>query len=470
VDIATSGTSSKIPGGTCSGSLTIMPTGALVVEGKVRTAEAPRFTVNDLKPTTVNDLIINTDEYNQAALIFDNEEAETQATVNLYSLGRKEGGVYQFQYFAVPMEYVDVNPAFAGSNILTYVWHENGGWERRGYYTGLSAFEGVGITKKDAGEKTYTMQGNLTSTADREIALTNESSGQNIVGNSWLAPINIASLRTALLEEDVDEAVYIYCTGNDGGSVSSGTSETPGQWLAIPIEAAKWEAWSGLKVIPAMQAFCIKANTETTLALNYKDHVRSTAGAQLNEKLRAPKRRTEAESEGIDLIRIRVADSKTHTDLYLFEGEPFSEEFDNGWEAKYMSCDGRSAKLYAETAIGQMAVAAQPEYEGTVLGFAPGKETEYTFTFSGPNKDYYLNDLKLKKSTLISEDESYFFTFEEGDTNRFYISKTRIDAPAITTGTENTGDGVKARKVLVNDKLYIILNGKVYSAEGMMVK
>jgi hypothetical protein len=176
------------------------------------------------------------------------------------------------------------------------------------------------------------------------------------------------------------------------------------------------------------------------------------------------------ETEGVELIRIRVADSQTHTDLYLFEGEQFSDEFDNGWEAKYMSSDGRSAKLYAETAIGQMAVVAQPEYEGTILGFAPGKETEYTFTFSGPTTDYYLNDLKEKKSTLISEGERYLFNFEEGDTNRFYISKTRIDAPTIATGTENTGDGVKARKVLVNDKLYIILNGKVYSAEGMKVK
>ena len=62
------------------------------------------------------------------------------------------------------------------------------------------------------------------------------------------------------------------------------------------------------------------------------------------------------------------------------------------------------------------------------------------------------------------------FTFEEGDTNRFYISKTPINAPSVATGTENTGDGAKARKVLVNDKLYIILNGRVYSAEGVMVK
>lgn len=473
IDIATSGKSIN-KAGTINGSLTINAGAALVVGGRVRSAEAPYFNMGDLMPTTVNDLVINTSSSNQAALVFNNDDGDTEATVNLYSLGRKESGAYQFQYLAVPMNYIDVNPAFAGSGIYTYVWHEASGWERRGYYTGLEAFEGVGITTKSTSASSYTLQGALTSTTEKDISLTKESNGQNIVGNSWLAPIDIASLCTALTGDDniVDKTVYIYCTGNDKADdnedVDYGTTETAGQWLAIPISAAGWSAWDGLKVIPAMQAFCIKANTETTLTLNYKDHVRSTASAQLNQPLRAPKR--EAEAEGIDLMRIRVADSKTHTDLYLFEGEQFSEAFDNGWEAKYMSGDGRSAKLYAETTIGQLAVAAQPEYEGTVLGFAPGQETEYIFTFSGPDKEYYLNDLRLKKSTLISEGESYLFTFEEGDTNRFYISKTRIDAPAIATGTENTADGAKARKVIVNDKLYIIRNGRVYSAEGIIVK
>ena len=470
VDIATSGKSYHLSGGTCSGKLTINAGGALIVGGEVRSAVAPNFNSVNLKPTTEDDLILNTSSTAQSALILNNDKGDTKATVNLYSLGRYKDDAYQFQYFAVPMTYLDINPAFAGQGIYTYVWTEASGWERRGYYKGLEAFEGVGITTTFTEAKTYQMKGTLASTEEREITLTTggAGAGQNIIGNSWLAPIDIASLKSALLEEDVDEVVYIYCTGNDGDAVSSGGSETPGQWLAIPIDASGWEGWSGLKVIPAMQGFCIIANSETTLTLNYNDHVRSTASDKLTPYLRAPKR--EASHEGIDLIRIRVADSQTHTDLYLFEGESFSEEFDNGWEAKYMSGDGRSANLYAETAIGPMAVVAQPEYEGTVLGFAPGKETEYTFTFSGPNKEYYLNDLKEKKSTLISEDESYMFTFEEGDTNRFYISKTPINAPSVATGTENTGDGVKARKVLVNDKLYIILNGRVYSAEGVMVK
>jgi hypothetical protein len=120
-----------------------------------------------------------------------------------------------------------------------------------------------------------------------------------------------------------------------------------------------------------------------------------------------------------------------------------------------------------------MAFLAKPDIEGTILGIAPSRDgNEYLFTFHYVgDEEFYLNDLKLKQSVLISEEESYSFMYEDGDTNRFYISRTRIDAPQMPTGVENThGDAVKARKFIYNDKLYIMLNGRVYSAEGQLVK
>ena len=481
VDIATKGTSSKKVSGAANGNLTIEAGGALIVGGKIRSAEAPYFAANDLKPTTPKDLIINTNGSAQAALIFDNEEAETQATVNLYSLGRVVSSTYQFQYMAVPMEVVSVYPSFAnethgGKMILTYVWKENGGWERRGYYEDLRAFEGVGITTGSTSAMNYTMKGNLASTSQKEIALTNTNGSgaeyaNNIIGNSWTAPIDIASLKTAIgNDNNVQKTIYIYVTGNDGdGGASSGTSGDAGQWLAVPIDASGWSGWSGLKVIPAMQAFLIRVNAETSLELNYKEVVRKTATENLNEPLRAPRRA--AADKDITMTTIHVADSKTYADLRLFEGKRFDEEFDNGWEAEYLPCDGRTATLYAETEAGQMAVAALPELEGTVLGFAPGKETEYTFTFLGGNEEYYLNDLKLKNSTLMSAENSYTFTFEEGDTNRFYISRTAINSPAVATGMENLDAAApKAQKIIYNDKLYIIRGGRLYDATGKVVK
>ncbi len=465
---------------TCNGKLTINANGALIVGGKVLAAEAPHFAHNDLMPTTVEDLIINTNGSGQAALIFDNEEGDTKATVNLYSLGRRPSS-YQYQYFAVPMEVVPVNPTFAnethgGTGIYTYVYEEaTSGWTRRKYYDDLFAFEGLGITTKSTVAMEYEMTGNLASTATKEITLTHNGRGLNLIGNSWMAPIQIA----ALAEDNADldnKTAYIYCAGRDAveGAATEGdaATETAGQWIPIPFEAsgtAGWREAGKLSVIPAMQAFEIKVSDEATLTLDYKKVVRGSTN-DLNAKLRAPGRRMAANE--VTMTNIRVADSKTHTDLSLFEGDRFSEAFDNGWEAEYMNGDGRSAKLYAETEAGQMAVAAMYDYEGTVVGFAPGKETEYTFSFMGEDNGYYLNDIKLQNSVRIREGETYTFTFEEGDAaNRFYISRTAINAPAVATGMENLDAAApRAQKIIYNDKLYIIRGGRLYDATGKVVK
>lgn len=297
----------------------------------------------------------------------------------------------------------------------------------------------------------------------------------NLIGNSWTAPIQIANFE----EDDFGDAaaeVWVFNTGHENGGHStmadgSAGTTTAGQWQTIPIGVAGLPGYTGLKVIPAMQAFEVNTATATTLHLDYDRLVR--AGREnLNEPMRAP-RRGSAAKQIEATMRVRVSGELTHTDVYLLKDARFSDAFDNGWDGHYLSGDDRSASLYAVSETeGEMAFLAQPEIDGTILGFAPSRYgNDYTFTFYYlGEEEYYLNDIKLQKSTLISEEESYMFTFEEGDTNRFYISKTPFNAPSVATGTENTGDGVKARKVLVNDKLYIILNGRVYSAEGVMVK
>ena len=474
VDIASSGKSLHLGGGACSGKLTINAGGALIVGGKVKAAEAPLFNTVNLKQTEAKDLELKTSSTSQAALIFNNDEGKTQATVNLYSLGRKVSETNQFQYFAIPMSYLSVNPTFAnethGITIYTYVWLEATGWERRGYYTDLYAFEGIGITTDKTTAHEYTMKGTLASTKDQEIPITADGKKLNLIGNSWTAPIQISELEASDFGDassTVEQTVYIYCAGH-GNETADGKTEAAGQWLAIPFEATRFDAWDGLKVIPSMQAFQIKTAGEGTLTLDYDKHVRG-GSTDLTAKLRAPQRR--AAHDGVELMRIRVADSKTHTDLYLFEGDQFSDAFDNGWEANYRVGTNESAKLYARVATGVMSVAAMSDLEGTPIYFIPGQETEYTFTFGGNGMGYYLNDLKLQQSTLISEGAEYSFTYEKGDAAaRFMISATPYESPQVTTGVENVQTEDKPRKILYNNKLYIIYNGHVYSAEGAIVK
>ena len=476
VDIATSG-KSKWLDGECTGSVTVNPRGALIVSGKIRRAEAPRFGIDDLMPTENDDLIVKaaTDApHRQGALIFDNSDGDTHAVVEMWnpSYWEVEGGKKKkyWSYVAVPIQEADI-PNFFWHG-FTYLYDETSGWIKKGDGTSLYPFQGIGASLQDGNMETF--YGPLATTESQDITLTytaDKGQGMNLIGNSWTAPIQIANFE----EDDFGDAaaeVWVFNTGNkNDGTPGSGSSTTEGQWNTIPINAPSLPGYEGLKVIPAMQAFEVNTESETTLHLDYDRLVR--AGREnLNEPMRAPRRSAAKQIEAT--MRVRVSGELTHTDVYLLKDARFSDGFDNGWDGHYLSGDDRSAKLYAiSEEEGKLAFLAQPEIEGTQLGFAPSKHcNEYTFSFSyDGDEEYYLNDIKLKTSTLISEESTYSFTYADGDTNRFYISRTPIDAPQTSTGVDNTGSGeVKARKFIYRDKMYIMINGRVYSADGALVK
>lgn len=466
---------------TANGSLTIAAGGALIVDGKVEAATAPYFT--ETRATSAGDLTIKANDEAQGALILDNEDGKTNATVEMYSAsywevveGKKKK---YWSYVALPVQSGNVGEYFY--NGFSYLYDETEGWIKKGMYAELHAFEGLGISMQ-TGNMEY-FHGALAPTTIQEITLTytdGKGEGENLIGNSWTAPIQIANFD----DSDFGSAtatVYVYNTGRDdeneedpyGGSGST----TAGQWISVPISSAKEGGYTGLKVIPAMNAFQVNTNSETTLTLDYDKLVRggatSAAVGDLTVPLRAPKRSPAKAQNGIEaMMCVRMSGEKTHADVWLQQDERFSNEFDNGWEATYVECDNRSPQFYAQSEIGKMAFLALPDLEGTVLGLAPSRDgNEYSFTFHYVGEEeFYLNDLKFHDAVLINEENSYEFTYSEGDTNRFYISRTAINAPTVTTGVGNTRDGVKAQKILYNNKLYIIINGRVYSAEGALVK
>ncbi len=473
---------------TANGSLTIAAGGALIVDGKVEAATAPLYT--ETRATSASDLTIQASSTKQGALIFDNEDGETQATVEMYSPSywKVQDGTNKkksyWSYVGVPIQDVPVGEYFYGA--VTYLYDETSGWIRKRIGSEFHAFEGIGLSLPEGHKETF--YGTLASTETKEITLTKTTDvgeGDNLIGNSWTAPIQIGNFDS----DDFGSAmavVSMYKTGRDdiedNPTVVTATAENDGaveagQWVSIPIGLPGTDGYDGPTVIPSMQAFQVTTSSETTLTLDYDKLVRDVTIAtdNLTQPMSAPKRKMKrAAKKSLDaMMRVRMSGFKTRADLWIMEDGRFSDEYDNGWEANYIECDNRSPQLYANSEIGKMAFLAKPDIEGTILGIAPsldGNEYLFTFHYVG-DEEFYLNDLKLKQSVLISEEESYSFMYEDGDTNRFYISRTRIDAPQMPTGVENThGDAVKARKFIYNDKLYIMLNGRVYSAEGQIVK
>ena len=479
VDIATSG-KSKWVDGECNGKVTVNSQGALIVGGKIRRAHAPLFGVDDLEPTENDDLIVKAEAnpelpHKQGALIFDNSDGDTRAVVEMWnpSHWEVEGGKKKkyWSYVAVPIQEADI-PNFFWYG-FTYLYDETSGWIKKSDGTSLYPFQGIGASLQDGNMETF--YGPLATTESQDITLTytaDKGQGMNLIGNSWTAPIQIANFE----EDDFGDAtatVWVFNTGDkNDGTPGSGSSTTDGQWNTIPINAPSLPGYEGLKVIPAMQAFEVNTASKTTLHLDYDRLVR--AGREdLNEPMRAP-RRGSAAKQIEATMRVRVSGELTHTDVYLLKDARFSDGFDNGWDGHFLSGDDRSAQLYAiSEAEGELAFLAQPEIEGTQLGFAPSKkDTEYTFSFSYDGEEpLYLNDLKLKESTLIDAENTYLFTYEEGDAvNRFYISATPFEKPNIATGTETIGHPEKVQKVMYKDHIYIIRGGKVFDVVGKMVK
>ena len=450
--------------------LTINSNAALKTTGKIKQLN----TDNTTSPlTNTNVITIKADANHTGALIHTTAEDETlAATVELYSKaylvvtadGKKEK---YWQYIGIPIKEAPIPENFLGAYTYLYSEQKGGsGWTRQFDGSSLHGdFSGYATSQTQA--ETFVLKGDLAATTDRRIRLTytaDGGQGSNLIGNSWTAPIRIDQLQTSDFN-GADATIYIYNTGRDdvkdNPSYIEG-STTAGQWMSIPINMVNTAEWTGLKVIPAMQAFQVNTGEETDLVLNYNRLVRSSTATDINTPLRAPKRTDDA----LSVMRVRVSDSRTYTDLYLAQHPFFTDNFDNGWDATFVSGDGRSASLYAITPLGEMAVAAQPQTDGTVLGFTPGRETEYTFSFGYTGEMLYLNDTKQKRSTLITDWNTYTFTAnEDDDVNRFYISSTPIDVQT-PTGLTNitTIDGI----LRINNPAHENLSIGIYDAAGRL--
>lgn len=465
-----------------SGSLTIEPGGALIVDGKVRAAVAPNYF--NATPTTPSNLVLQSNSSAQAALILDNSEGETQATVTVRSKANKDEGTRNWQYLTSPLQETPVTEFFYGVGTYTYKHSEaDGGWVRYGLGTTFQAFDAIGLTQNAA--KDFVFYGPLAPTGEWELNLTKVRSGNNLFGNSWTAPIDLKALvNNTDFDSNIDLDLAIYNTGADKKNgegefdQAANADNTPGTWHHVPLELATLEAagWMGLKVIPAYQAFQLKVKdgaSSATLTIDYDKCVRGSESKNYTEPLRSPGHRAAGKSNSdIEALRLAVSDAKGIAYIYLLEGEQFTEGYDNGWELEYKP-NSKYGKLYAiSPEQGDMMALARPSLEGTMVGFQPGESSEYTITFNETDGYYYLNDLKMEQSTLIQAGESYTFSVEEGESaNRFLISSVPFDKPGIVTGVTNpNAEAPKAQKVIYNDKLYIIRGGKVFSADGQLVK
>ena len=479
--------------------LTIAPDGGLASVGQFAWYSGNNWN----KPqtlTSTNYITVQADA-NKTGMLMHSHTDQVAATVQMYSPARYDGTLESgkpkrlWSYVAIPVQEGTVPEIFNGA--YTYLWQETTtGWIR--YRDGSTFHDFDAIALSQPNPMIFTFAGNLALAQKYEIELTKTAGGMdgmNLIGNSWTAPIQIAKLETTDFGTGLEATVYIYSTGRDPESGPATTTSdgalAAGCWTAIPVETAKTSGWTGPKIIPAMQAFEVNfaasaTAAKATLTLDYNTIVRASGVdySTLNQKLYAPGRNSTAEILQPDpsapapyeptMLRIRVADTAACYNLYLLQGERFSEGFDNGWDGFFTGTDGRAPGLCALTTAGEMQVSAQPEIDNTTLVFTQGKSDTYTFSFCLTESEdeplaepLYLNDMQLRKSCLIDDSRTYTFQSSASDMdNRFVISHIAFEEQDTPTGIANLA--TVDQQLLLNNPAREMLTIRIYDPAGKL--
>lgn len=446
-----------------TGQLTIQPNKGLDVRLTVKKTTDG----STLETTSPADLVLESSSDGNASLIFENDE--NQATVQMYSKAYIDGETWNWQFMGIPFTSTNALYSYYGSYL--YEWQSDGTWDVVPKGGTMTPFTGYCITQSSA--TTYTMSGTLNSNSDVNISIPENK--EFVMANSWTAPISVCNFTATTLPLS-NQTIYLYNTGftpDPEHPAEAGTG--PGTYVAMPINSA---VYTGNYLIAPMEGFYVdnRSGSAATITLKYDELVRPSGSHTdiVAGPMHAPKRAVAAENEPA-VMKIKATGSRYSERIVILERGDFSAGFDNGWDGKNLNEPGVAPILYALREDGTKdAVSAIPTYEGTVVGFRQGEDNAYTFSFDYDGEDvWYLNDLQELQSTLISEENRYAFTSSASDSEaRFIISATPIHKTP--TGMETvTGDGLSVtgvRKILINNHLYIIKNGRLYGADGRLVK
>lgn len=463
---------------TPAGSVIVMPTGGLTIGA------------GGISGATKDNLILKADSAYESAtrgqtgyLRIHPESAEPmpQATVELFSIGYTDyelglSNPMAWQYVGYPMvDSVKAKDIFDG---WIYSWiEENGAWKNNRRKLILEPFTGYATTQ-DYEKEGLLMKfsGQLVNNGIVNIQLTNsgssEMAGWNAVANSFVAPIDLTQMSTDDFSEGVDATIYLFNTGSTSNP-TKGAGDA-GQYVAIPINLVSEmsKGFSYPTVVPAMQGFFVQTENDGTLTLDYSRVVwNAKYDSNKNAPLRAPKQIAEEEKKGS--LCVTMSANEMADNLYMMEAENYNAAYENGYDARKMNSG--EFNIFAIEEDEHLAVDATNSIIGTHVGVRTGEATEYTFGFSRLNSENALALLDMEADQIIEINEGIEYTFfaepNSTITDRFQIIEwDGAQIPGIATGVDNVDNVTKAHKFIKDNQLFILKNGVLYNATGVLVR
>ena len=447
------------------GSIDIPAGKALDVKSTIRRQDG-----TEIYPTDVNDIHIGSSASGNGTLIFNNSTEDTKARVDMYSTAKADAGLSAdastWQYIGTP--HTDVANARSNYYDSWLYQYDTGlqGWTVIPNGGPLVPFRGYCVTHP-AAPVVYDMSGTLVATTLADIDV--PANKYVVAANSWVAPIDINAITDDDMEGITEKTIYFFNTGTDVEG-DNGTGTEAGTYRAAPIHSA---SYTGDWQIPSMQGFYITTTSAGTLHLDYDRHVRPTGSRSVvSNRMYAP-RHAAAESDEPNVLKIFARGSRYQDKLVVLEREDFTRGYDSGWDGEAWGGGTLSPMVYVTGEGREDAVSAIPEFEGTVIAFKAGEDNEYTIDFEYNSEEpLYLLDTENNTYTQIMTGNAYYFTTSDKSKHARFILTRK--SPQIATGVGNvSGDevqGTKAKKLLIEDKMFIMVNGVLYDATGKIVK
>lgn len=361
---------------------------------------------------------------------------------------------FDWQYIGIPVKEVKKSPVFKGAKVRLYDEKKN---DPDHYYQkwidvmptdNMIAFKGYEVAPILKGsEGVRQIQGQL-NLCNQEITLTRQAAevtattdrkryglGYNIVGNSFMAGVDIKNIKLASGEDgvDMDNTVYIYTTGswddwkkeNAQASKTSGIA-AKGGYEAVPINLA---GQSGMTAtIAPMQGFMVKyknptfSTTPGKLTIPYKGVVKE--GGELRAKGFV------MEPENPDgSILVKMDNGRVYDKFFMFQRHNTTMAYDNGYDGEKLNMGEPSA--FGSTTDGQtLQVMTVPSVIGAAFSVQVSKGVNYNMELTADGLG--CSNLKLvdvKKETVtpfVDNKVKYFFVGDvDGiEENRFVFVDT----------------------------------------------
>lgn len=412
------------------------------------------------------------------------------ATVELYSkayynYNDKTDNIANWQYVGSPLASTDILAKTVYTDSWIYSWNESADkWFNERKTLKFTPFVGYSTTQRSYPDGVLLeYRGQIVSNKgkhDIDLAWSGKDKGYNALANSFTAPIDI----TKFVDEDfyhADSVVYIFNTGSRSQAMAaaaqkSAAIDNPGQFLAIPvgsIRALKKAFEEMPTTIAPMQGFFVRALADDArVTLDYNKHVwNGDYVKNPNKPMRAPRQLNESDDEEVGALQISLFSNTGADHLFMLESEQFDSIFENGMDARKLM--GDELNIFSVAGNDQLAVNATNSFEGTRIGVRTGDSTTYVMKFTHLNSEHALALMDNETNETIDINEGTEYTFyampNSVITGRFVIVES-ANAPAVTTGVDETKSSVKAHKFLKNGQLFILKNGVLYTATGAVAR